>query len=159
MNMFSVRPTTRPLRRTVATVSSPSATSSTASSPRSPASASNEAAYSQSRSSIHWRAASFVPQKGSGIRPARRRSVWTQPGTTAATRAGPAVSRSFPGREASGTVLTGLFQAEELGHPAEDRVVLLRRVAVAHLEGEPERLRRGHLVVDRVGRGRRAGLV
>src|SRR5580704_6320480 len=146
MNMFSVRATTRPFKRTVATVSRPSATSSTASSPRSDASAWKDAAYSQSRSSIHWTAASFAPQNGSGIRPARRRSVWTQPGTTAGIRPGPAASRNFQGREASGTVLTGLFQAEELGDPAEDRVVLLRRVAVAHLEGEPERLRRGHLV-------------
>ena len=72
MNMFSVRATSRPLSRTVATVSSPSATSSTTSSASSDFGTMNVARYSQSRSSIHCRPSSFVPQNGSGISPCRQ---------------------------------------------------------------------------------------
>src|SRR5664280_38384 len=81
--MLSVRATSRPLSRTVATVSSPSATSSTTSSSSRAFGTVNAARYSQSRSSIHWRSISFVAQNGSGISPCRSRSRCTQPGTTA----------------------------------------------------------------------------
>src|SRR6478609_8585446 len=82
--MFSVRATTRPLRRTVATVSRPSATSSMASSPSSVAGTAKVVRYSQARSSIHCSPSSFVPKNGSGICLFRRRSLCTQPGTRAA---------------------------------------------------------------------------
>ena len=81
--MLSADRTCAPLTDTSAKVSSPWKTSSIRSRRKSAGSATNVDRYSQSACSIHCSAFSLVPVNGSGIFPARRRSVWTHPGTSA----------------------------------------------------------------------------
>ena len=102
--MLSADSTRAPLTDTSAKVSRPWKTISIRSRPRSAASATKVDRYSQSVFSIHCSAFSLVPVKGSGIFPARRRSVWTHPGTSAGIHSpnpgGPFTARSDQGPKA-----------------------------------------------------------
>jgi hypothetical protein len=73
--MFPVTPTEAPLRVIVASVSSPSNSRLVRSWSNIAAVIANEVSYTQSVSATHATSCSLLSTKGSGRRPARRRSV------------------------------------------------------------------------------------